>query len=85
MGVNRVEVHVDELVLTGFGRVDGELVARAFQRELTRLLGDDGVSVRRVSADVVDDLPALPRTGSARQLGRALARSVHSGLKRSAR
>ncbi|WP_199439392.1 hypothetical protein [Umezawaea beigongshangensis] len=85
MGVNRVEVHVDELVLTGFGRVDGDLVVRAFQRELTRLLDGDETSVARVCADVVDDLPALPRTGSARQLGRALARSVHTGLKRGTR
>ena len=83
MGVNETDIHVeiDELVLTGFDRVNIDLLVQAFQRELTRLLHRRGVHLVD-EHDLVSGLPALPHTTSARRLGEALARSVHSGLTR---
>ncbi|MGM1062652.1 hypothetical protein [Saccharothrix sp. Mg75] len=74
-----VTVEIDELVVTGFGRVDADVLVESFRRELTRLLLRAPVDVP-VDADVVAGVPAVPRTSSARVLGVALARSVHSGL-----
>ena len=71
-------VEIDELVLTGFGRVDADLVAESFRRELARLLRRRPVVPS--GRDVVAALPAVPT--SAHALGVALARSVHSGLLR---
>jgi hypothetical protein len=86
MGVSefeRIEVDIDELVLTGFGRINPDLVLRAFHRELTRLLHHRPAalaSAENGQFDVLDNLPALPATTSARRLGESLARSVHHGL-----
>ncbi|GGP52344.1 hypothetical protein [Saccharothrix coeruleofusca] len=74
-----VRVRIDELVLTGFGGLDADLLVESFRRELTRLLRDAPVAL--VDREVVAGLPALPRTSSARALGVALARSVHTGLR----
>ncbi|MCC8250479.1 hypothetical protein [Saccharothrix luteola] len=77
-----VRVRIDELVLTGFDRLDADLLVESFQRELTRLLRR--APVVPVDREVVAGLPVVPRTSSARLLGVALARSVHSGLRRGA-
>lgn len=77
-----VTVEIDELVLTGFGRVDADLLVESFRGELTRLLRRHPVVP--ADRDVVAGLPAVPARSSARALGIALARSVHSGLRRGA-
>jgi hypothetical protein len=73
-------VEIGELVLAGFGRVDTDVLVQSFERELTRLLRQRPVTP--VGRDAITGLPPLPRTASARQLGVAIARSVHSGLVR---
>ena len=40
---SRIEVEIGELVLDGFERVDGDRVAEAFRRELSRLVREYGV------------------------------------------
>jgi hypothetical protein len=94
MDVAGVEVHIDELALDGFGRVNGEQVAAAFRRELSRLLRRDviaggvrpgGGAPLAAATDHAYDLIAgltLPPTRSARRLGIELARAVHAGLTR---
>ncbi|MCO1582431.1 hypothetical protein M8C13_42465 [Crossiella sp. SN42] len=77
MGVN---IEIGELSFTGFGRVDTERVAESFQRELTRLLTEHPVRFTGREIDLVGGVPPLPPTRSARGLGQALARAVHSGL-----
>lgn len=77
-----VTVEIDELVLTGFGRVDADVLVESFRRELTRLLLRH--PVLPAGQEVVAGLPSVPRNSSARALGVALARSVHNGLTRGA-
>lgn len=77
MGVN---IEIGELTFTGFPRLDADRVAAAFQRELTRLLTEHPVPFTGREIDLVGGFPPLPPTRSARRLGQALARTVHSGL-----
>ena len=79
-----MNVEIDDLVLTGFDRVNTDLVVQAFERELSRLLHQRGVGPVAAELDLVTDLPAVARTTSPRRLGEALARSVHTGLIRGA-
>jgi hypothetical protein len=39
-----IDLEIDELVLNGFAAADGHAIGEAFQRELTRLLVEQGVS-----------------------------------------
>ena len=73
MGV-AVRIDIDELVLHGVPPAHRYRVAAAFERELTRLLRMHGLPA------VPTEPAPLPRTTSPHRLGRALARSVHSGL-----
>lgn len=78
-----VRVDIAELVLDGFGRLDPDRVAAAFQRELTRLVTAHGVGLAAdedVVLELLTGLPELPRTSSAHRLGEELARAVHTGL-----
>jgi len=73
-----IRVEIGELVLTGFDRMDTDLLAASFERELTRLLRRHRIAP--VARELVSGLPPLPHTTSAHRLGEALARSVHSAL-----
>jgi hypothetical protein len=85
MGVTEhIQVEIGELVLTGFSQVNTDLLVQSFERELTRLLGRPGMEPDALELDLVNGLPPLPWTASARRLGEALARSVHNGLCRGA-
>ncbi|WP_425608565.1 hypothetical protein [Streptomyces albipurpureus] len=80
-----VSLHVDELVIRGVEGVrhaDADRIARAFTRELTRLLTEQPPAAEALSYDVVSGLRPLPATTSARRLGRELARAVHRELVR---
>jgi hypothetical protein len=93
-----IRVHIEELALDGFERVNGDQVAAAFRRELARLLRRDvsadgpvaGEAPLAAAADRGYDLisgltlPARVSTQatSARRLGVELARAVHAGLTR---
>ena len=80
-----IELHIERLVLTGFGAADGTPIGAALQLELARLLaaeGLDGLSgarrqVERVDAGTVPFSPATPQA-----LGRRVAGSVHAELSR---
>lgn len=88
MGVTeprRVDIEIGELVLTGFARIDHDLVTQVFRRELHRLVQEHGVPVAGdtdLAVDLLRDLPPLPATASPHRLGTALARAVHTGLTR---
>ncbi len=76
-----VEVHIDALVLHGFSRPEGFRAAAALQRELTRLVTDQGlpgVSASRsgdIDAGAITAVPARPELTGIRA-----ARAVHGGL-----
>jgi len=83
-----VTLHVERLVLEGLGltRAQAGLVQRAFERELTRLVthaerGGDwrGTRVPAVTATAVH----IDGTARPTQLGRDVARSVYSTLRKS--
>ena len=83
-----VRVDIAELVLDGFGRLDPDRVAAAFQQELTRLITEHGVDLAAdedVVLEQLTGLPQLPRPSSAHRLGEELARAVHAGLSGGAR
>ncbi|WP_460063261.1 hypothetical protein [Streptomyces sp. YKOK-I1] len=80
-----MSLHVDELVIRGVDgmrRADADRIARAFTRELTRLLTERPPAAEAVAHDVLSGLRPLPATTSPRRLGRELARAVHRGLVR---
>jgi hypothetical protein len=92
MGLNEPQdtetVHLDigELVLDGFDHgIDRDIVAAAFQSELSRLVGERGVPLAAAGdedrvLEALTGLPALPATTSPARLGESLARAVHAGL-----
>lgn len=82
MGVTprRIVVEIDELVLDGFPHLNRDRVTSAFRGELTRLLHQDAAGLVADRAhDEVTGL-AMPPSSTARGLGEAIARAVHSGL-----
>ncbi|WP_158891581.1 hypothetical protein [Amycolatopsis anabasis] len=89
MGVrepDQVLIEIDELLFDGFGPVNRDRVAAAFQRELVRLLSVRSGLSEVLSVDQDQDvaeleLPALPPVTSPRGLGVALARAVTEGLR----
>jgi hypothetical protein len=80
-----IELHIERLVLTGFGAADGAPLGAALQQELGRLLAAGGVDallgarhqVERVDAGTVPFSPATPQA-----LGRRVAGAVHTELSR---
>ena len=75
----RIDVHVEELVLDGFDRHDGDAVARALEAELARLLGDRVPQLRSVDSVDGGSVEAPARGGEA-ALGASVARGVYGGL-----
>ncbi|MFF2658445.1 hypothetical protein ACFVUH_13875 [Kitasatospora sp. NPDC058032] len=79
----RIEVEIGELVLDGFAGIDHDRLTTAFRSELARLVAARGVPLAAGGDRALDrlaGLPPLPAGVSARRLGEALARAVHSGL-----
>lgn len=75
-----VELHIEELVVDGFGRGDGELLRLALAAELETLTAAAG-SPRPGDHESIDAGAVRVRHGSGPdQLGRALARSIHAGV-----
>jgi hypothetical protein len=82
VGVRRVELEIEELVLEGLGHVDGLAVAEAVERALrTRLMVADGFGATR-SVDVVAT-PAvqLSERPSPETIGRAVANRIQESVR----
>jgi hypothetical protein len=84
--VKRVVVHIDRLVLAGFGRADRDAVAGALRAELERQLArPDAVRdlaarghVARLGLGRVNIVPRATPEGSGAQAGQAIARGLGS-------
>ncbi|MDX1530152.1 MAG: hypothetical protein R3362_01370 [Rhodothermales bacterium] len=81
-----VELHIDRLVLRGFGRLDGAAVGATAEAELTRLLAERGVPPAlqleaRVTRLDGGHFYAAPNA-SAEAVGRDIAHAVYGGLAR---
>ncbi len=80
-----IELHIDELVLHGFNPADRRRIGEAVERELARLLGEEGipggsgdVQISRLDGGSITLAPgARPEA-----VGAEIARSVHGSLNR---
>lgn len=77
-----VELHIDALVMHGFSRSDAQRAAGSLQRELTRLLGNGGLtagsfaSARRLDAGRIAIVAGWPELTGIRA-----AAAIHAGLR----
>jgi hypothetical protein len=83
MGVTRVEVEIQELVLHGFREADGAAVAEALDRALRSQLASAGADWGRSRTLDRFETPAihLAAGASPRTLGTAVARRLHGSLR----
>ena len=86
----RIEVHIERLVLEGLPVTPGERprVRAAVEAELARLLSTGGLNREIATGGAVPriDAPQINLAARAQPdaIGRAVARSVHSGIRGSA-
>ncbi|WP_456429134.1 hypothetical protein [Rhodocaloribacter sp.] len=79
-------MHIEELVLDGFGPMDRAALAAAVRHELTRLFAERGLPPSLGAAAAVPRLDAgaftaAPNAG-ARTLGTNVARAIYGGMNR---
>jgi hypothetical protein len=89
MGVNRVHVQIDELVLDGFAAADRVPIAEGVRQELARLIGAQdlahfGEMQTRVGSLDAGSFAVTPGA-DAGSIGRGVARSVTQGLTKGGR
>jgi hypothetical protein len=82
----KVELHIDELVLEGFFAEDRYRIGEALEKELTRLFEEKGVpgsltSEREIEAIKGGSFEAAPGA-RAERVGTQVAGAVYGGLKR---
>jgi hypothetical protein len=82
----KVELHIDELVLEGFSAGDRYRIGEALERELTRLFEERGVPGLLTSGKEIDRInggsfEAAPGA-RAERVGTQVAGAVYGGLKR---
>jgi hypothetical protein len=79
-----VELNIEQLVLHGFSRRDRYRIARAMQRELTRLFTEHGVPASLTTASSIHRLDAgdfaLAANVRAETVGARVAQSVYRGM-----
>ena len=86
MGVSRINLTIDQLVLRGFEPADGKALVEGLQRELERVLADptsraDWAYSRRTPVLRLGSLPLELGTAGARKFGGNVARAIGKGLK----
>jgi hypothetical protein len=87
-----VELHIEELVLTGFAPADRFSIADAVERELTRLLGERGVqgfeqhsiAVERLDAGTFQVPPRARPQGIGGQIAEKVYGQIAPGAKKQA-
>ncbi len=81
MKPQRIELHIDELVLHGFEHTDRYAIGEAIERELTRLLGTG--DIRMQSSDRIDAGSLTLASGAKPQrIGTQVAGRIHRSLTR---
>ena len=87
MGLSRILVNVERLVLRGFGPLEGRALKQALEAQLGEALGDPSLrgawgQSRRVPVVRLGRVPLESGTAGARKFGRQVASAVARGLKR---
>ena len=86
MGVSRIHVHIDRLVLNGFGQVESKALTEALQSQLSQGLAD-GVSrtewarPHRTPVLKLGRMPLGVGTAGASSFGRQMAKALTKGLR----
>jgi hypothetical protein len=86
LGVNKdvVWVNIDSLVLEGFTIEDGERIKRAVERELSRLLTEQGVPESYGRAHGANNLHggqiAVRQNSGASSMGERITRTIYRGM-----
>jgi hypothetical protein len=79
-----MELRIEELVLHGFAPGDRYAVGDTVERELARLLGEQGVPISLRSENAMDEMrgPTFNATHDAKApaIGRQIARAVYQGF-----
>jgi hypothetical protein len=88
VGVKRVEIEIEELVLNGFAPADRLHIAESIKGELVRLIGERGVEELAGRRAAVAKLDAgsfhVAPNANAEGIGKQAARSVEGALARKA-
>ena len=84
MGVSRLEVRIDELVLHGFRPADGPRIGEAVRRELERVLAGRAADFPAQAGARIARLDAgsfrVTAGGNGEAIGRQVARAIDGGL-----
>ena len=86
MGVSRIVVNIDRVVLRGFEPADRKALVEGLRGELETVLGDratraDWARPHRTPVLKLGSLLLQPGAAGARQFGSGLARAIGKGLK----
>jgi hypothetical protein len=86
VGVSRIRLSIDQLVLRGFEPGDRNALVEGLQAELSRVLADPATRAEwarshRTPILRLGKLPFEPGPAGARNLGRGIARGTGRGLK----
>lgn len=83
---HQVHVEIDEFVLTGFSRSEGQDIAESVRETLGRLFAGDAARWSGFDSMQVDSLDAgkvqLRRSGRIQSTGEQVARAIHGSLPR---
>jgi hypothetical protein len=84
--MSRIRVHIDRLVLNGFGTLEGKAVAAALQAQLSSGLADaasrqDWARSHRTPVLKLGRMPLAPGAAGASSFGKQMGRAVVRGLK----
>jgi hypothetical protein len=86
MGVKRVVVHIDRLLLKGFRNADSHAIGEGMRGELARLLADPMMGERLASLGHVSSLHAgkvkLAQDAKPQRLGISAGRAIAKGISR---
>jgi hypothetical protein len=81
-----VELHIEELVLEGFAASDRHRIGDMIERELSRLLSEQGIPASLASGQARAHLDAgacqVAAGSTAEHVGAQVAQAVYGGLKR---
>ena len=84
--MSRIHVHIDRLVLNGFGRIEGKALTEALQAQLSQGLGDaasraEWARAHRTPVLKLGRMPLAAGTTGATSFGKQMGRAVVRGLK----
>ena len=86
MGVSRVRVNIDRVVLNGFAQLEGRALVEALQSQLSDVLREktarrEWARPHRTPVMKLGQMALDPGTAGARTFGRTLGNAVARGLK----